>query len=346
MSIFSWFKHTIETDNGVAADYRDGSASDITVLVLSSSKKNQNFYRDQELAKQGRGVFLTENFYYEGHNWDISSIVESLFTSSPVVIFVNYSHLYTYRLTGFDRVDGYIIGFVGDHYNFIDESENAIKKQQFFQSLPLTAMSSAYPATNQIVANALGKPDLPFIDFHWAIDTAVFHDRGGKRPYDIACMGALTEGKYPFRRQVRAWLESNKRLKLFKKKRVKGKAGSDHDGEAFNAALNKCKAVFSCASAMQYTLMKYFEIPATGALLFGERTPDLEKLGYMDGINFIEVTPENYAEKIEYYLLGDGRKDFETIRKAGYRLATEVNTWEKRVQAFLDDLNKLTESAS
>jgi hypothetical protein len=171
--------------------------------------------------------------------------------------FLNYNHHYTHQLRGLNELGVPVFGFVGDHYDFTDDSPRARVKQEYFRGLTnLVALLSAYPHTNNLVAQVLGRPELPFIYLPWAIDPNVFRDLGKRRRYDIACLGALTEGKYPFRREVRAWLESQSQLSYIRKKRIGG-----HDGVLFNKALNTTRSAFTCASA-RYTLMKYFEIPA------------------------------------------------------------------------------------
>lgn len=328
--------------NPIAADSRHGKGDVLPcVLILSSSKRNQNFYRDLELARQTRAVFLTEAFDFESYGWNIDRVAIALFGRAPDWIFLNYSQAYTWRLQGFDRLSSPVFGFVGDHYNFLETGPAAITKQTFFRQIPLVALVTAYPNTNNAVAEALGKPNLPFIYLPWAIDPSIFHDLGRHRRYDIACMGALTEGKYPFRRQVRAWLEAQRSLRLYGKKRVKGASGSDHDGEAFNRALNDVRAVFSCASSMNYVLMKYFEIPAAGALLFGERTVELDCLGFVDGDNYIAVTPDNFAERMQACLKGADRDLGEVVRQRGMEFVRENHTWEKRIVGFLEDVRQV-----
>ncbi len=340
MNIFKFFKKNVP-DIAIDTRIKHDVKSRPKVLVLSSSKQNQNYYRDYELIRQSQGVFLTEKFNFEQYDWDIGRLVNDYFDDPIDLIFINYVQAYTSKLIGFESINAKIIGFVGDHYNFIDDTKNALQKQDFFKGLKLSAMATAYPNTNNIVAEALQQPNLPFIHLPWAIDPSVFHNLGNKRKFDIACMGAMTEGKYPLRRKVRFWLEKQSAIRLLKKKRVKGRNGTDHDGESFNKALNSCKAAFTCCSSMKYTLMKYFEIPASGALLFAEETEDLSGLGYIDGVNYIQVSEDNFSEKFEYYFLGDGRQSFEKIRKAGYELAITKNTWENRISAFLEDVEKL-----
>jgi hypothetical protein len=311
------------------------------LLIFSSTKHNQNFYRDVELAQQTRAVFLTENFNYGAFDWDVEQIATHLIGGVPDWIFLNYVQSYSHRLKGFDRLGAPVLGFVGDHYNFLEDSPPAQVKQSFFRSLPLAGLVTAYPHTNQIVADALAQPTLPFIYLPWAIDPTIFHDLGKTRRNDIACMGALTEGKYPFRREVRAWLENQKSLKLFGKTRVKGLGGSDHDGVAFNLALNNVRSAFTCSSVMRYTLMKYFEIPGSGALLFGETTPEFYDLGFRDQEHYVSVTPDNFKERFSYYLSREGHQEAERIRRTGYAFVHSNHTWKQRITGFLNETGAL-----
>ena len=318
-----------------------GSIHAPKVLILSGSKRNQNYYRDMELARQTRAVLIAEGYDFEAHNWDVARLCRDLMGGAPDWVFVNYVHSYTALLRGFDSINAPVFGFVGDHYNFTEKSPVALSKQAFFGGIPLAGMVSAYPHTNATVAHALGRPDLPFVDLPWAVDPAVFVDLKIKRRHDIACMGALTEGKYPFRRQVRAWLESQRVLKLYGKKRTKGPGGAQHDGGAFNLALNQCRSAFTCASSMQYLLMKYLEIPASGNLMFAEKIRDLSALGFVDEHHYLAVTPENFEERMIYYLKGDGRSEGERIARAGRDLVRSSHCWQHRIRLLLDTVAAL-----
>lgn len=311
------------------------------VLILSGSKRNQNYYRDIELARQTRALLVAEGHDFAAYDWDISRLCQDQMGGAPDWVFLNYIQSYTPQLKGFEALGAPVLGFVGDHYNFLDQTPAALAKQTFFRSLPLAGMVTAYPHTSNAVAQAMGWKDLPFLHLPWAIDPTVFRDLETKRRYDIACMGALTEGKYPFRRQVRVWLETQRELRLFGKKRVKGRGGSDHDGEAFNQALNRVRSAFTCASAMRYLLMKYFEIPGAGALMFAESIPDLEALGFRDGEHFVAVTPENFSTLMRYYLTGAGQEEGESIRRRGHDFVHQHHTWNRRIADFLPQANRL-----
>lgn len=53
---------------------------------------------------------------------------------------------------------------------------------------------------------------------------------------------------------------------------------------------------------LNYTLAKYFEVPACGVVPFIEQTPDLEELGFQHEENCIIVTQANYLDMIRQHL--------------------------------------------
>lgn len=312
-----------------------GDVSAPKVLIISAEKKNQNYYRDRELARQTRALFLSDNYPWADCDYSVQRVIDTHFRNEqPDWIFFNYNHGYSWRLHDLGTLSCPVLGFVGDHYDFIDDAPRSQVKQEFFRGLKnLAAMVTAYPHTNESVADAMRWPNLPFIYLPWAIDPETFRDFGSRRKYDIACLGALTEGKYPLRRSVRTWIEEESGLRYIRKKRIGG-----HDGEQFNAALNTTWSAFTCASAMRYTLMKYFEIPAAGTLMFGEETPELQALGFRDGEHYVAVSAENFADRIRYFTSQAGRNEGERIRLQGRDFVVQQHNWKKRITAFLPDV--------
>ena len=319
-------------------DYRSLKSNHKPWLVLSSSKKNQNFYRDQSLARITGGVLLTETFDFSQFGFNLQHIIDSFFKNALGGIFVNYISSYTYKIN-FENVKvANICGFVGDHYNFVDKDEMSLMKQNFYKRIPWNFIVSAYPHTNDKVKIALGVT-YKFITLPWAIDPLIYKNLNMNRTFDFACMGALSKDKYPFRNNVRDWMLNESHLKIYKKSRIKGLNGSDHDGKAFNYALNQCRSAFTCSSSKNYTLMKYFEIPAAGALLFAEKTILYEQLGFEDGIHYVAVNLDNYKEKINAYL---SKSYVDVVNKITDNARYFVNThhtWDSRIDQFLKNFN-------
>jgi hypothetical protein len=89
-----------------------------------------------------------------------------------------------------------------------------------------------------------------------------------------------------------------------------------------------------------YLVAKFFEIPATGALLLGEeRVKDmLASLGFRDGVHYLSITPENLKPRIEEALDPKNRKEVDEIRRQGQELVLKRHLVEHRSKQIDDVL--------
>lgn len=303
-------------------------------LLITSLKQNQNYYRDEEIIRQANGIRLDENYEFDKYGWDIKKIIDDLFKENrPEFIFLNYNHHFTHKIKNLNKTGIPIFVFVGDTYNFTVTDERSIRKKDFILNLNPAAYVTAFPNTNDMLKDGLGIRDIKISTCHWAVDENIYYPQNRWRRFDIGCIGAHTAHKYPFRNEVRNHLLSQKKLKFFKKVRV-----CSHDGFLFAKALNCLKSCFTDSSVYNFTLMKYFEIPACKTLLFGEKTDELESLGFKDGVNFVEVDKNTFPEKFDYYLAGAGKKDYDEIIHNGRELILERHTWNTRIKELLKNI--------
>jgi len=97
-------------------------------------------------------------------------------------------------------------------------------------------------------------------------------------------------------------------------------------GRGYAETINKYRAAFTDSLIYKYVVAKYFEIPATGALLFADnavRRP-LRELGFIENQHYIPVSKENLEESIRYVLDERNHEEIDEIRLRGQRLV-----WEK-----------------
>lgn len=85
----------------------------------------------------------------------------------------------------------------------------------------------------------------------------------------------------------------------------------------------------SLAPQWRHVVAKYFEIPASGCLLFAQEAEDLELLGFEDNKNCITFNKENFEKKARTYL--SNKKAYIPIREAGRDLILEQHTLSKRI---------------
>lgn len=302
------------------------------LLMITSEKRNQNYYRDLELARRFSTIWLSESFPFADYDYDLRKILAHLAPGvRPEWSWINYHRHFTARLRGWEALEAPLVAFVGDPQDFLLETPpHRPEKVRFFCRLRPQLWVSSYPGADDLIRQGLEEPQLSILPCHWAVPSAIFQPLGYRRKYDIASLGSHTPETYPFRNLVRHYLLTQRRLKFFKKLRV-----GSHDGPTFARALNRCRASFTCASIYGYTFAKYFEIPACGTLLFAEPTRDLEELGFRDGENFVAVTPENFAARMEHYLLEVPRSEVARLCQAGVELVHRRHTWKHRIDELL-----------
>jgi hypothetical protein len=97
-------------------------------------------------------------------------------------------------------------------------------------------------------------------------------------------------------------------------------------GRAYAEIINKHRVGFTDSGVYQYVVAKYFEIPATGALLLADdavRAP-LKELGFIENVHYFAVSSENCEEQVRYVLDESNREELDEIRRCGQQLV-----WEK-----------------
>jgi hypothetical protein len=87
-------------------------------------------------------------------------------------------------------------------------------------------------------------------------------------------------------------------------------------GKGYAEELSKYFCGVTCSSIIDYPVAKYMEIPAAGCLLLASHTPDLDALGYRDGVNYVRVDEKNFDSKLADVLANPG--NYEGVRRAGY----------------------------
>ena len=316
----------------------------LQLLLITNAKRNEGYFRDSELVRQTNGVRITEAFPYNRYDWDIRRVLDAIYGPDwPDIVYVHYSRHYTHRIRHLDKVPVLKIGFVGDPQDFLEQEEKHITKRRWLVEAGIRAYMTIAPQANWMVRKGLGDEAIPIVDSHLAVDAAVFRDLGRRRTRDIGSFGAHTDKKYPFRIQVREFLLSQDEYTYNKRQRV-GRGGNE--AGAFARELNRYLSCFTCASVYGYTLAKYFEIPACGTLLFGEKTPLLDEFGYRDGVNFVEVSPQNFQAKFRHYLREIHPDDRARIAQAGRELVVGRHTWQHRAEGIIRGFRELLEARS
>ena len=115
-------------------------------------------------------------------------------------------------------------------------------------------------------------------------------------------------------------------------------------GKKYIEHLNKYLVAFTCCANewTPYIVSKFFEIPASGALLlaYDEYVKEfLGKLGFVDGQHYVSVRKDNLEEKIKYVLDLKNRGEINRIRRAGYDLVREKHLLSHRIAELNENLS-------
>jgi hypothetical protein len=149
--------------------------------------------------------------------------------------------------------------------------------------------------------------------------------------------GAMTS-HYPLRRQMKALHEEScMPIVFFEHPGYHCEFHHELDervGNGYARNIARHLAAFTDGLVYGYLVAKFFEIPATGALLLGEERMKgaLASLGFRDGVHYLSVSPENLKARIEETLDPRNRKAIDEIRRQGQKLVLERHLVEHRAK--------------
>jgi hypothetical protein len=103
-------------------------------------------------------------------------------------------------------------------------------------------------------------------------------------------------------------------------------------GHGYAIRINQHRAAFTDCSIHRYIVGKYFEIPATGALLLADKSISgpFRDLGFIENVHYVAVSPENLEEKIQYVLQEGNHRELDQVRRRGQELVWQKHKVEDR----------------
>jgi hypothetical protein len=110
-------------------------------------------------------------------------------------------------------------------------------------------------------------------------------------------------------------------------------------GTKFYKELNNFYSAISCTSILNYTLMKHFEIPSVGTLLLSDVCSDMNDLGFIPSVNYIQIDMSNMIEILQN--VKEFHKNFDNVRKNGRQFVLENHTVYHRFETFKKVLEEL-----
>jgi len=139
--------------------------------------------------------------------------------------------------------------------------------------------------------------------------------------------GGTFHSVYPMRSDIERECGANKTIDILRHPGYHTGRGVTRD--AYAKMIHEYFSGIATASVYKYVVAKYFEIPATGSLLFGERIDDLDMLGFVPGEHYIPITKEDSIDVINECCANP--KKYTEIRKAGMKFVRKNHSINNRI---------------
>ncbi len=109
-------------------------------------------------------------------------------------------------------------------------------------------------------------------------------------------------------------------------------------GAGFARLIHRHRSAFTDASIYRYVLAKYFEIPATGALLLAERSvsEELHSLGFVENQHYIGISRQDLDAKVRFVLDPRHHEALNSIRAKAQALVWERHKTSDRARLIND----------
>ena len=186
--------------------------------------------------------------------------------------------------------------------------------------------------------------DVPSKLFPYGFDPSIFKPRNLEKKYDIGFSGALHGcNHYPngafknpsIRKKIKDILKDIKEINFFWKSTDVLETARIHDNVKYAETINKSKIWIATQAAYGDITPRYFEIMASGTLLFCEKNPIEYSHVFKDSYNCIEF--DSSLDNFEYILIKLLRNPvlFNQVTQCGKIDAMRNQTWDVRASQFL-----------
>jgi len=180
----------------------------------------------------------------------------------------------------------------------------------------------------------------------WAFDPEVFRDYHDIKRFPLLVTGVINTSVYPVRSRVHAACSGRSWCSVIRRPHENDLGDRWPCGADYASLLSSARIAVACSSIHRYLVSKYFEIPASGAMLLADAPQELADLGFERNIHYVEPPPKAgpfLADWVEE-LLRDSW--VETVAENGHHLAHERHTIHHRAREVVDNLRRITVSLS
>jgi hypothetical protein len=155
-----------------------------------------------------------------------------------------------------------------------------------------------------------------------------FNDEAENAVFLSGAMGPV----YPLRRRLRELSEGG-RHRIVHRPHPGYHCGYDHGrhpavGPGYAHAIHRHRAAFTDALTYRYLVAKFFEIPATGALLLADAAvgEPMRRLGFVAGEHYVPTSADDLEDRVREVLDESNHPRLDDVRKKAQALVRERHT--------------------
>lgn len=172
------------------------------------------------------------------------------------------------------------------------------------------------------------------------INQNLFRDYTLKKDIDLLMLGAVND-VYPLRKKILHFYQNNPNF-IYHSHPGYGdllestSKNGVYTGKEYAMEINRAKIFFTCPSIYYYPVMKYFEVLACNTLLLAPTFKELEDLGFIPGIHFVDINEQNFMEKAKFYLNHEEERN--RIAEQGYKFVHQFHSLPIRAQQLVNKI--------
>lgn len=171
-----------------------------------------------------------------------------------------------------------------------------------------------------------------------SVNIDIFKDYGQKKEYGLLQTGA-THNIYETRQLVNKSLKGQSIFHQIERPK-EYVADQWPVREGYSKQLNKAWMSLCCGATVQYPVMKFFEIPASGSVIYTDYFSELGDLGFIPNVNMVQINKSNILNQVEA-LVNEMPHRLIEIAQEGYDLIHERHTNEIRCVELCNQLKDI-----
>lgn len=280
-----------------------------------------------EMAKKTELAVWNES----GH---IQEILQALSIQPDFILINEFGETNSPRITGLDTLTiPYGILLYDLHYNTDARREEArrIGAQHIF-TIYRDKFYEWYPGCGTHVY---------WLPHH--VDINVFKDYGILKDINWLLMGSIHERLYPLRAKVYQTMQDKPGFVYHEHPGWRSFSEKERSefyvGERYAREINRARMFLTCGSIYDYPLLKYYEIPACNTLMLASAFPELDDLGFIDGVHFVSIDEQDFEDKAEYYRAHE--KERLLIARQGYEMVRANHSTALRASQLIHMIEKI-----